>query len=85
MTAKRADRRVGIEYPHDIRARLSVPQYALLQLMAEHYDVGVSAALRLVLDDVIDGVAIEGAEPLRSVRAITPDPTWAARHRDSEE
>ena len=78
------NRRAAPEFIYDVRARLAPAHYALLQMVAEQADVGISAALRLVLDDVLSGGRIaqtEGIELLKLAEgAIEADPGWLERH-----
>jgi hypothetical protein len=54
MTPPKQDRRVGQTYSVGMNVRLSPVQAAYLRRLAEWNDVGVSEALRLVLDESLD-------------------------------
>jgi hypothetical protein len=79
-------RAVGPEYPFNVNARLAKRHYALLQLIAEEYDVGISEALRLALEELLDAkVDPELRRMLELAGTLEPDPVWATRHRGEGE
>ena len=72
-------------YPFNVNARLAVRHYALLQMIAEEYDVGISEALRLALEELLDGkVDAELRRLLELAATVEPDPAWAAKHDGDE-
>lgn len=69
------------ELPYALSMRLSTPQRAFLQMLAEAHDVKVSQAVRLLIDAAID----EQLDPdvrttLHAVQTFKPDPAWSHRH-----
>jgi hypothetical protein len=74
-------------YPYNVNARLAPHHYAYLLAIAEGEDVGLSEALRRVLDALLEAESVEGfsgdlAQLLRHAVNIQPDPAWLARHGD---
>jgi hypothetical protein len=67
---------------HALNVRLAPGHAALIHHVAEEHDVGLSEALRLVLDEVIAYRA--GEDPQESLWAVVasfePDPGWVRRH-----
>ena len=70
--------------PYALSVRMSTGQRAFLQTIAELHDVGVSVALRLVLDQAMKEVlAHDGSAPMWDlIESFTPDPDWLARHSE---
>ncbi len=72
--------------PYSIGARLTPSQYAALLALAEHRDIPLSAALRVMIDDYIDRHDPQ-AKATRALldrpgatTSVEPDPDWQQRH-----
>lgn len=69
--------------PYALSVRLTSAQRVFLQMVAEGNDVGVSSALRIVLDAVIaEHVDPQTRSVLEVVRSFESDPDWLAKHGD---
>lgn len=67
-------------FPYNVNVRLAAHHYAALLMIAEAEDCGLSAALRLVLDDLIEADIPQLKELAGLLASVTPDPAWLAKH-----
>jgi hypothetical protein len=88
---KRRGPGADLTFPSNLNARMTVGQFAYLHAVAEANDVGISAALRMVIDRAIDQdrTDLEKRRGHRSLwhltKDFTPDPQWVARHQDESD
>lgn len=74
------------QLPYALSVRLSTGQRAFLQSVAQTHDVGVSTALRLVLDSAMVALVEHDGSPIWDlIESFTPDPEWLARHGSEDE
>jgi hypothetical protein len=69
-----------------MNVRLAPGHAALIHHVAEANDVGLSEALRLILDEVIAGREAQDAQEglWRMIADFEPDPEWVRRHASDE-
>jgi hypothetical protein len=77
---KRKPEAPGARLSYNVNVRLNAAEYGVLVLVGEQYDIGLSAALRHVIDQWALGFTNDRGETLldAAAEAAAPGPKWAA-------